>query len=137
VLACAAHDNEDQVVLRLLAGMLDPDLWDVEVLSTRTLGSELLAQTDAKQPHLICISALPPGSLAHTRYLCKRLRKRFPEVKILIARCGEDADNEENAEQLRQAGADFVSTTLAETGAWMNTWHRSLIENQPQEVLSV
>ena len=123
-LGCPAHDAEDEAALRLLAATLDPGRWQMEVLSLDKLGSEVVSRTGEKQPDLICIAALPPGGLAHTRYLCKRLRSRFPRVKILVARWGLESGAVENAELLRQAGADFVTTTLVETRERMNGWGR-------------
>jgi len=71
---------------------------------------------------MICIGSLPPGGLAHSRYLCKRLRARFPGVKIVVGRWGLKGDVEPNREQLREAGADLVATTLADTRDQLNTW---------------
>jgi predicted PurR-regulated permease PerM len=126
VLACPAHDDEDEVAVRLLAATLDPTRWQVEVLPADTLGSELLLQTGEKQPDLFCIAALPPGGLAHTRYLCKRLRARFPRVKILVARWGEAA--EAAAERLTRAGADLVSASLEDTRQQLHVWRAVLAD---------
>ncbi len=117
LLACPAQDGEDQAVLRLLAATLDPRQWEVEVLTTSALVSLLVTSPSDKEPELICISALPPGRLAHTRDPCKRLRMRFPEVKIHVARCGHDAGEEQEIEQLRQAGTDVVTTSLTDASA--------------------
>jgi predicted PurR-regulated permease PerM len=129
VLACPADDREDEVALRLLAATLDPARWQVEVLPADTLGSELVQQTAQKQPDLICIAALPPGSLAHTRYLCKRLRARYPRVKILVARWGED-EGESQTERLLQAGADIVATSLEETRRQLRVWRPVLTAHE-------
>ena len=45
------------------------------------LTSEVIDQVAEKSPRSICIVSLPPGGLAQTRYLCKRLRARFPDTK--------------------------------------------------------
>jgi len=66
-------------------------------------------------PALVCIGALPPGGLAHTRYLCKKLRARFPKVKIVVGRWGLTGNVEANREQLQDAGADLTATTILET----------------------
>ncbi|HEX4988779.1 MAG TPA: hypothetical protein VFW91_08380, partial [Candidatus Binatia bacterium] len=55
----------------------------------------------------------PPGGLAQTRYICKRLRKRFPNLKIIVGRWG--SRNENNGNSLLAAGADKVGTTMVET----------------------
>jgi hypothetical protein len=114
ILACPASDAEDEAALHLLTGILDPAAWEVEVLPAHTLGSELVSRTGEKQPDLLCIAALPPGTLAHTRYLCKRLRARFPNVTILVGRWGQ-APAETDTHRLTEAGADHVATSLQET----------------------
>jgi hypothetical protein len=55
---------------------------------------------------------LPPGGLAQTRYLCKRLRLRFPDTRILIGRLGTQTANHRDV--LLAAGADKVATTMIE-----------------------
>jgi hypothetical protein len=67
------------------------------------------------RPQIICVSALPPGGLAQTRYLCKRLRARYPDVKIVIGRWGAPGAPDENWNALLSAGADHVSGSLLET----------------------
>jgi len=65
---------------------------------------------------------LPPGGLAHTRYLCKRLRARLPQARIVVGRWGLKGNTEENREQLQAAGADQVETTLLETRTHLIAW---------------
>ena len=87
----------------------------MEVGAVETLSAELLTQLAEDGRYVVCIGSLPPGGLAQTRYLCKRLRARFPHVKILVGRWGLRGNVESNREQLQQAGADLVATTLRET----------------------
>ena len=75
---------------------------------------------------------MPPGGLAHTRYLCKRLRARFPEVKIIVGRWGLKNYLEDNQEQLRQAGADLMATTLLETRQHLQAWSPVLAQQERQ-----
>ena len=92
------------------------------------LSAELVALAGEKEPAVVCIGALPPGGLAHTRYLCKRLRARLPEAKIVVGRWGLKDNVEQNQEQLREAGADQVETTLLETRTHLSTWLPVLAE---------
>jgi hypothetical protein len=64
---------------------------------------------------VILIAALPPSGLAQTRYLCKRLRVHFPELKVLVGRWGLTDSTDPARERLLSAGADQVATTLLET----------------------
>jgi hypothetical protein len=77
--------------------------------------ADLVARVAEQAPALVCIGALPPGGLAHTRYLCKKLRARFPKVKIVVGRWGLTDNVEANRAQLQEAGADLTATTILET----------------------
>ena len=137
IFGCPAHDAEDRLALEMLQQVLEPGRWDLEIIAPATLTSELLDRVAERAPALVCIAATPPGGLAHTRYLCKRLRSRFPGLKILVGRWGlrdlgqvpnptqqGGADPAAEARQdrvdpmvamLKEAGADLVATTLLDT----------------------
>jgi hypothetical protein len=96
------------------------------------LSAELVALAGEKEPAVVCIGALPPGGLAHTRYLCKRLRARLPVAKIVVGRWGLKTSVEQNEEQLREAGADQVETTLLETRNHLHAWLPVLAQQEPK-----
>jgi predicted PurR-regulated permease PerM len=123
LLACAAGAvGADLLGVEMLKKLLDPARWEVDLLSDEAMTSDVLAAVAESHPAVICIGSLPPGGLAHARYLCKRLRARYPDVKILVGRWGLKGDGESNREELREAGADLVATTLAETRDQLSTW---------------
>jgi predicted PurR-regulated permease PerM len=122
ILGCPGHDEGDRLALEMLQQLLDPARWDVDVLSAETLSAELVARTGAQEPAVVCLGALPPGGLAHTRYLCKRLRARLPGARIVVGRWGLKSDLESNEEELREAGADQVEATLLGTRDHLNAW---------------
>jgi len=101
-----------------LKHLLDPQAYATHCLSPAILSSEVLSATEQHNPDLICITALPPGGLAQARYLCKRLRARFPEVRIMVVRPGieKDAsiDTQTVSKRLTEAGATSVSVSMAE-----------------------
>jgi predicted PurR-regulated permease PerM len=132
VLGCPGHGEADRLSLEMLQQLLEPALWDVEVLSMEMLSAELVALAGEKEPAVICIGALPPGGLAHTRYLCKRLRARLPSARIVVGRWGLKGNVEENQEQLREAGADEVETSLLETRNHLRAWLPVLGQGQPK-----
>jgi predicted PurR-regulated permease PerM len=122
VIGCPASDEMDEQALELLRHLLDSTRWEMEITPAAMLTAELIARVEERQPALLCIGSLPPGGLAHTRYLCKRLRTRFPNVKIVVGRWGLRELVAEDLEPLKQAGADAVTTTLLETRANLNAW---------------
>ncbi len=121
VLACPASDEADRLSLEAFAGLLPAARWDVRVTGVNTLTSELLQQAAEFEPDVICIAALPPNGIAHVRYLCKRLRVRFPDVHILVGRWGGPVAAEEVA-QFTEAGASAVAESLSTARASLAGW---------------
>ncbi len=121
ILACPARDEADRLALEMLRQLLDPVKWVVEVAAVETLTADLVAQVAEQAPALVRIGALPPGGLAHARYLCKKLRARFPEVKIIVGRWGLTDGVEANREQLQDAGADLTATTMLDTRSQLSS----------------
>jgi hypothetical protein len=134
VLACPGRDEADRLALEMLRQLLDPVKWELEVLSVEMLSAELVALAAEKEPAVVCIGALPPGGLAHARYLCKRLRARLPVTKIVVGRWGLRGNVQQNQEQLREAGADQVETTLLETRDDLNAWLPVLAHKESKAV---
>lgn len=121
ILGLPGRDEGDRLALEMLRQVLDPAIWDLEMMGSEALTGELVAAAEQRNSALICISSLPPGGLAHARYLCKRLRSRFPAIKIAVGRWGLGANLESNQEELRAAGANHVETSLANMRALVTT----------------
>jgi hypothetical protein len=122
ILGCPGHGAADALALEMLRQLLDPARWEVEVVSLELLSAEMVALAGTMAPAIVCIGALPPGGLAHTRYLCKRLRACLPDARIVVGRWGLKDNIDQNQEPLREAGADQVETTLLETRTHLHAW---------------
>jgi predicted PurR-regulated permease PerM len=114
IVACPAHDEADQLSLRMLGYLLNPEKCELEVVAPTLLATEVAAMVQQKGVKLVCIGALPPGGLNHARYLAKRLRACCADVKIVVGRFGLRSPQDKNREQLVQAGADYVAFSLSE-----------------------
>ena len=112
ILGCSAQDEADELALLMFRQLLDSTRYEVEIISDAMLTAEVVARIGEKSPAMICIAAVPPGGLAQTRYLCKRLRARFPDLKIAVGRWGIGS---EDSNSILIAGADRVGTTMIET----------------------
>ena len=112
IVGCPVRDEADELALLMCGQLLTPTRYAMEVLADEALTSEMVDHVAEKRPALVCIVSLPPGGLAQTRYLCKRLRVRFPDTRILVGRLGIQAGNHRDA--LLAAGADKVATTMIE-----------------------
>jgi hypothetical protein len=95
VIGVPARNAVDELAVEMLAGLLDVSRYRLQRASTVTLVSDLATAIDAAGADVVCIAALPPGGLTHARYLCKRLRARFPERSIILLRpAGSASDGE-------------------------------------------
>jgi len=112
ILGCPAQDEADELALHMFRQLLDPSRYEVEVMSDAVLTSEVVALIGEKNPAMIFIATVSPSGLAQTRYLCKRLRARFPNLKIAVGRWGMGS---EDRDSILLAGADRVGTTMIET----------------------
>jgi predicted PurR-regulated permease PerM len=122
ILGIPAGDETDFGGLRMLGQLLDPAKWKLEIGRVMLLSSELLSWVGKKRPEVVCIGSMAPGGLAHTRYLCKRIRKRYPRLKIVVSRWGLDRNQEKNQQAILEAGANHVSMTLLETRDHLHGW---------------
>jgi len=133
VLLCPAHDRADQIAVEMLHSLLNGSD-GVASVSVETLGAELLDRVDDLGPAIVCIGSLAPGGLDHTRYLCKRLRSRYPDLKIVVGHWGTAAQEEakfaEFAKAAKKAGADMVTATLRQTRDELRAWLMVLERNQ-------
>src|SRR5690349_17986009 len=108
----AARDEADHVAALVLARMLEPPEFNPHV-TPYPRPAETLEQIEAKACKVVCISAVPPHAAAHAGQLCKRLKHRFPEVKVMVALwAAEGSDKLES--RLRDAGVDVVVTRLGD-----------------------
>lgn len=121
MLACPAADESDAAALLMLQPSLDPSQWMIERTAVETLTSELVARIEIDPPAIVYIAALPPRGLSHARYLCKRLHEGSPDLQIVVGRWGQTRNSKLEREQLEEAGASFVTTSLVEIIQLLNS----------------
>jgi hypothetical protein len=114
ILGIPAYDEADELALQMLQQLLDPTWYKMTIVSAEMLPGEVLSVVEQQHIRLICIAALPPGALAPVRYLCKRLRARFPDCRIMVGRWGAEEESDKPEGRFREAGADEVVTTLCQ-----------------------
>jgi predicted PurR-regulated permease PerM len=114
VLGCPAHGAIDEVALHMFRTLLKPAGIHLEVVSSNTLLAERVAVVGHEQPAVVHVATIPPGSLAQTRYLYKRLHRQFPHLQILVGVWGTKEARTHLAERLGVSPAQ-VATTLVES----------------------
>ena len=108
-----AADEADEIVAVMLAQLLEHEGYKAESLSFKTLANEMVAQVAEAGSTTVCISATPPHDTLHTRYLCKLLRSRLPQLHIIVGLWDAEVDEERLARRRDRLSADAVVTTLA------------------------
>jgi len=118
-----ARNLMEQAALELLARTLEPSLWEIEIAPADFLTAELVARVEAFVPAILVLGSLPPEGLTHTRVLCKRIRQKFPNLKIVIGRWGaSDEIDESGRKKLKESGADEIARNLTETRTILSGW---------------
>jgi hypothetical protein len=115
ILAWPAHDEGDAIALLMLQQLLDATCYEMEILPTSKIASEILHGVERMSPALFCVGFIPPGGLSASRWVSKLLRSRFPELNIVVGYWGLPEKVRDDQEALRSAGATNVTATLIET----------------------
>jgi hypothetical protein len=74
--------------------------------------TDLLQAVMLDAPHVVLISALPPFSDGKARSICRLIRSRQPEVKIILCLWGYDGGTGNPQERLESGCADGTLISL-------------------------
>lgn len=132
VLGTPAHDDAEQLPLALLASRLAPHGVRVEALDTRLLPADVVARVAEVGACAVVVSVMPPGGLAQAAYLCRLLRRRHPDLPIVVARWGGVAQYDQLLVRLRQVGASYLTTSIAQTAAQLRSAARGAPGGRPR-----
>lgn len=114
ILGCPANDPLDELALLMFQHLMAASGWEMQLTGTETFAAQVASLIGQEEPALIVVAALAPGGLPQLLYLCRRLRSRFPHVKIVVGRWGLRGRAEPTRNRLLAAGADRATTTLSE-----------------------
>jgi predicted PurR-regulated permease PerM len=83
VICIPAGDEADELVGIMITQLLKHLGCDARSLAIGPR-AKMLDQAALDSPQVALVSALPPAALGQARSLCKRLRQRYPELKIIL-----------------------------------------------------
>jgi len=102
-----------------LAGMMLAQVVDIRgcvvetVPATATaVASELVDYVEQRNADVVCISAAPPAAVAHARRLRMRLRRRFPNLNLVVGLWNAPGDLSEAKERIGSDARTHVVATL-------------------------
>ena len=84
VLILPAGEEADEIAGLMLAQLLESRGYCALVASATSLVGEVSAMVEQRQARVVCVSAMPPGSVARARYICKRLHEKHADLRILV-----------------------------------------------------
>ncbi len=113
VLALPAHGPADEIAALMLTQLLDARGVRAKTVSADSLASERLEEASGEKIEVVCVVALVPDGFLHARYLCKRLRGQFPDLRIVAAVVVRDEAREVRKRELRLS-ANEVAHSLSE-----------------------
>ena len=113
VLCIPARDEADEIATLMLAQLLNKRGIATKALSANALAAECLEEVGRGLTRVACITAVPPLGYTHTRYLCRRLRAQFPELKLVAAILTE-REVAEVKKRLPAIPADEIASSLKE-----------------------
>lgn len=94
-------------------------------IGTRVLGPFAISQAGIGQLDLagievVCLSYLSAQPQTYARFVCRRLKRRAPEIRILVCLWGSAA--EAAGDLAANVGADAVATTVEQTMGQLEAW---------------
>jgi predicted PurR-regulated permease PerM len=111
IVCCPSHHRAEELTLRLFSA---PGC-RVEVVSTRLLPTDVEKLIERDRPASVFVAVLPPGGLVQARYLCRRLRRRFTDLPIVVGYWGRSKNFDRLLVKLRAAGATYVTTSMEQS----------------------
>jgi hypothetical protein len=116
VLGRPAHHDAEELIVEMLRQLMLPSGHLVEAVPNKTLPTDLARRIEDEGAALAFIAVLP-GGLPQARHVCYGLRRRFPDLPIVVGYWGRSEDFEKVLVRLRQAGAGYLTTSLLQTRA--------------------
>ncbi len=112
VLCIPAMDEADEIVAMMFAQLLQQRGIAAKALAMRLTTLESLEEVGQEKVETACVSALPPLAILHARYLCRRLRSRFPHLKLLAGIWNINPQEGNLQKRIAAIPADGVVTSL-------------------------
>jgi predicted PurR-regulated permease PerM/methylmalonyl-CoA mutase cobalamin-binding subunit len=114
VLCIPASAYRDELAGEMLAQLLRNHGFEAHNLPARLKHEELVDRTVDRQPECICISVLPPTSIAQARHIALAIHERLGSATILVGAWSARFDAEKLKERSGAAHVDEVAVSLAD-----------------------
>ncbi|WP_262271736.1 AI-2E family transporter [Microvirga yunnanensis] len=136
VLCLAGRTELDRAAAEMMAQVLEERGIGARVLPPIAVSQGALGQLDLKGVDVVCLSYLHPQPQVYARYICRRLRRRAPHLKLIVC-CWNLAPGTGQTEDLkRQMAADAIFVSLDICVDQVNAWvHLPALPGEARPVL--
>lgn len=136
VLCVAGRTELDRAAAEMMAQVLEEQGVGTRVLPPIAVSQGALGQLELKGVDVVCLSYLHPRPQVYARYICRRLRRRAPHIKLVVC-CWNLAPGTEQADDLKkQMAADAVFASLAACVDQVSAWvHRPASDEEAPPIL--
>ena len=114
VVTLPVRADRDELTGLMLTQLLQQHAFRADCLSAKLAAGEFLEHIDHEGAEAICVSVAAPSTVVHARYLCGKVRARFPKLRIVVGLWGATEQLTDATTRLRESGADEVVTSLAD-----------------------
>lgn len=114
ILVLPAHDEADEIAGLMLAQLLEIQGYCAVAESVTKLAGEMVEEVERKSANLVVVSAMPPAAVAHSRYLCKRIHARYPEMGMIVGLWSFKGDLKKATDRITCVGSVSVMSTMRE-----------------------
>jgi len=113
IVCIPARDEADELVAQMIAQLIRRLGSSVRVQRFASRNSDL-HDLETQEFDVAIVSALPPFAAGHARSLCKRLRQRHPQLKVVLGLWSFEGGIAKAEERIGGGCADLVATSLEE-----------------------
>jgi predicted PurR-regulated permease PerM/GAF domain-containing protein len=122
VLCLAGRTELDRAAAEMMAQVLEERSIGARVLPPIAVSQGALGQLDLQGVDVVCLSYLHPQPQVYARYICRRLRRRAPHMKLVVC-CWNLAPGTGQTEDLKkQMAADAVFASLEACIEQVDAW---------------
>jgi predicted PurR-regulated permease PerM/GAF domain-containing protein len=122
VLCLAGRTELDRAAAEMMAQVFEERGIGARVLPPVAVSQGALGQLDLQGVDVVCLSYLHPQPQVYARYICRRLRRRAPHVKLVVC-CWNLAPGTGQTEDLKkQMAADAVFASLEACVDQVDVW---------------
>jgi predicted PurR-regulated permease PerM len=113
IVCVPARDEADEIVGTMVMQLLRRAGYEADALPIAAV-STMLEQVEQLHPEVICVSALPPFAAMQAKSLCKQLRQRCPNVRIILGLWEFPGGAAKAQQRVGLSCADMIGTSLAQ-----------------------